>query len=85
LGGSAASRGLDCGVGAGLHPAKGALGLIFRVDGVGKIHRLIGAQLAHQALVKRDELRLLVRRCDPWQGLWLAILDPQPGQKLDAA
>jgi len=79
--------GLDRGAKTSLQPAKGGPGRVFRMHGVGRIHRLIGAQIAYQALVKRDELRLLFGRCDLWLGLGLglAILAPPPGQKLDAA
>lgn len=55
------------------------------MDGVGKVDGFIHGQTGHQALIKRDEFLLLFHRSDLWQGLWLAIFKPQPGQKLDAA
>ena len=49
-----------------------------------QIHGFIRAKLGHQALVHRNEAGLFPGRCNPWQGFRFAILEPQPGKKLDA-
>lgn len=59
--------------------------LIFRMNGIREVDGFVGRQIIQQVFIKCDECGLLFNISHTGQRLWFAILEPQTGQKLDAA